>query len=146
MNIRSGKGFTLIELMVVVGIIALLAAVAIPKYGELLEKANLGATLGNLASLRSSISIYYGSYMGYPGTIDPKIQPKMNETIEGELPYVKAHYPQSNPPYGNSITAVAVLGQVPGSMGIGWFYCNADGTVYINSIANDIKGNPYTIY
>ena len=147
MNLRSREGFTLIELMIVVGIIGLLAAVAIPQYGNLLEKANLGASLGNLASLRSAVSIYYGNNMGYPGTIDPTKQAKMGGIITGDMPYVKAHYPQGvNSPYGNSITAVAVSGQVPGSMGNGWFYCNVDGMVYINSIANDIKGNSYTTY
>ena len=81
MKFKLKKGFTLLELMIVVAIVGLLAAVAIPKYGDLLEKANLGATLGNLASLRSAVSIYYGSYMAYPGTMDPLKQPKMDEAI-----------------------------------------------------------------
>jgi Tfp pilus assembly protein PilE len=135
------------ELMIVVAIIGLLAAVAIPKYGDLLEKANLGATLGNLAAIRSGVSIYYGSNMVYPDTIDPKVQPKMAETISTELPYVKAKYPVgANSPYGNSVAVGITTGALPSTMGSGWFYCSADGTVYVNSTAKDIKGNPYTMY
>ncbi len=134
------------ELMIVVAIIGLLAAVAIPKYGDLLEKANLGATLGNLAAIRSGVSIYYGSNMAYPDTIDPQVQTKMAETISTVLPFVKAKYPAANPPYGNSVTIGALTGAIPSTMGSGWFYCSADGTVFVNSTAIDIKGNPYTIY
>ncbi len=65
------KSFTLIELIVVVAIIALLSAVAIPKYGELLEKANLGATLGNLSTIRSAISMYNANNFSFPSSIDP---------------------------------------------------------------------------
>ena len=147
MRIKTREGFTLMELMIVVAIVGLLAAVAIPKYGDLLEKANLGATLGNLAAIRSGVSIYYGSNMVYPDNIDPKIQPKMAETINSELPFVKAKYPAgANSPYGNSVTVYTSKGAVPDTMGNGWFYCSADGTVYVNSIAKDIKGNSYTIY
>ena len=149
MKLKSGNGFTLLELMIVVGIVGLLAAVAIPKYGDLLEKANLGATLGNLASLRSAVSIYYGSYMGYPGTIDPEFQPRMDEAINGEMPFVKAQYPYgSNSPYGNDVAVGNLEGQIPVSMGKGWFYAGMDGAVYINSISKslDAKNTSYTVY
>ena len=147
MKLKSRKGFTLMELLIVAAIIGLLAAVAIPKYGELLEKANLGATLGNLASLRSAVSIYYGSYMVYPGTMDPRSQPKMDEIITGGMPFVKSHYPPPpNSPFGDAVTVANTSGALPASMGAGWFYCNSDGTVYVNSTAKDIKGNPYTSY
>jgi prepilin-type N-terminal cleavage/methylation domain-containing protein len=145
-GLKNLKGFTLLELMIVVAIVGLLAAVAIPKYGDSLEKANLGSTLGNLASVRSAVSIYYGSYMAFPGTIDPKLQPKMDEAMQGDMPYVKAHFPVDNPPYGNDVYASAIVGDIPAVMGKGWFYCGPAGTVYINSTANDIKHYPYTMY
>src|SRR5665811_1315655 len=134
------------ELMIVVAIIGLIASVAIPKYADLREKANLVASLGNLASIRSAVSIYYGNYMVFPGNIDPKVELNMDKTIQGALPFVRAKYPAANPPYGNGVTLGTAAGAVPSSMGSGWFYCNIDGTVFINSIATDVKGSPYTMY
>ena len=60
----SRKGFTLIELMIVVAIIGILAAIAIPKFAELIRKSSEGASKGNLGALRSALSIYYGDMEG----------------------------------------------------------------------------------
>ena len=58
------EGFTLIELMIVVAIIGVLAAIAIPKFAEMVRKSNEGSTKGNLGSLRSALSIYYSDMEG----------------------------------------------------------------------------------
>lgn len=69
--LKRKEGFTLIELMIVVAIIGILAAVAIPRFADLITKSKEGATKGNLGALRSSVSIYYGDNEGYfPVTLD----------------------------------------------------------------------------
>src|ERR1700674_4365058 len=66
----ASPGFPLIELMIVVAIIGILAAIAIPKFASLLRKSSEGATKGNLGSIRSSLSIYYGDMEGqFPSTL-----------------------------------------------------------------------------
>ena len=71
MKIRKAKGFTLIELMIVVAIIGILAAIAVPKFADLIRKSNEGATKGNLGALRSALSIYFGDNDGmYPAGAD----------------------------------------------------------------------------
>src|SRR6186997_1313022 len=66
----SRKGFTLIELMIVVAIIGILAAIAIPKFADLIRKSSEGASKGNLGALRAAASIYYGDMEGvYPATL-----------------------------------------------------------------------------
>ncbi|MFH1619982.1 MAG: hypothetical protein ABIG11_08775, partial [bacterium] len=48
-------------------IIGILAAVAIPKFADLINKSKEGATKGSLGALRSTISVYYGDSEGlYP--------------------------------------------------------------------------------
>jgi prepilin-type N-terminal cleavage/methylation domain-containing protein len=142
MMLRAKKAFTLIELMIVVAIMAILIAVALPKFGDMIEKANLGATMGNLAALRSAISIYYGSNTVMPDTIDPN-NPKFGENLSGELPFVKATYPAGHSPKGNNM----VLGtDVPDTMGTGWYYNHGTGWIYINSTAADLNSICYTVY
>jgi prepilin-type N-terminal cleavage/methylation domain-containing protein len=70
MKINKAKGFTLIELMIVVAIIGILAAIAIPKFADLIRKSNEGATKGNLGALRSALSIYYADNDAYPAVLD----------------------------------------------------------------------------
>lgn len=62
---KKMHGFTLIELMIVVAIIGILAAIAIPKFADLIRKSNEGATKGNLGAIRSALSIYYGEMEGW---------------------------------------------------------------------------------
>lgn len=61
------RGFTLIELMLVVAIIGLLAAIGTPKFANLVVKTKEAAIKGQLGTIRSALSIYYSDNEGiYP--------------------------------------------------------------------------------
>lgn len=61
------RGFTLIELMLVVAIIGLLAAISIPKFADLVRKSKEANVIGQLGAMRSALSIYYADNEGiYP--------------------------------------------------------------------------------
>ncbi|EGR4125121.1 TPA: type IV pilin protein [Vibrio cholerae] len=64
---KQQKGFTLIELMIVVAIIGVLAAVAIPAYKSYVTKSELATGAATLRSLLTNIDMHYqekGTYVG----------------------------------------------------------------------------------
>ena len=135
------SGFTLIELMIVVAIIGILAAIAIPKFASLIRKSNEGASKGNLGSVRGALSIYYGDLEGqYPNNM-------ASLTISGK--YLTA-VPQSRAPNYHTDSST-VVNQTTANDAGGWSYNNTTGdanmgTVWVNCTHTDTKGSVWTTY
>ena len=58
MNATTQKGFTLIELMIVVAIIGILAAIAIPQYQNYVGRANVAAAVQTVSSNKTGLENY----------------------------------------------------------------------------------------
>ena len=169
---RKQKGFTLVELMIVVAIIGILAAVAIPKFAQMLEKSREGATKGNLGGLKSAVSNYYADQQGnYPQTVldtttwsttvggTTTTYPAFIPNYMDVVPAVKVTaqntvnqgYTNDGPGVGNSAAGVTTgtwgSPAFPGdSTGAGWKYDNTAGSIWVNSELLDMEDNSYTIY
>lgn len=63
------RGFTLIELVIVIVIIGILAAVAITKYSDLTSSAKSAAMDANTGAVRSGYAVYLASNAGVPPTV-----------------------------------------------------------------------------
>ena len=67
MQKRQGqKGFTLIELMIVVAVIGVLSAIAIPQYQNYVHKAELGAGLATVSALKINVEDYIATNGNFP--------------------------------------------------------------------------------
>ncbi|MES2128096.1 MAG: type II secretion system protein [Pseudomonadota bacterium] len=71
---RSNRGFTLVELLVVLAIIALLLTIAMPKYFGSVDKSKEVALKENLQVLRAGIDKYYGDKGVYPAALGDLVQ------------------------------------------------------------------------
>jgi prepilin-type N-terminal cleavage/methylation domain-containing protein len=94
MNLKTNKtgGFTLVEIMIVVAIIGLLAAIAIPNFVRSRTTSQQNACINNLRLIDSSKQQWAlehnGSNSSTPGDAD--LQPYLGRTTGGELPYCPA--------------------------------------------------------
>lgn len=66
--LKSRKGFTLIELMVVISIIAILITIALPRFVNARRAANTAKIAADLRTIESAINIYYAKHNEYPKT------------------------------------------------------------------------------
>jgi prepilin-type N-terminal cleavage/methylation domain-containing protein len=63
---KTQQGFTLIELMIVVAIIGILAAVAIPSYQDYTKRAHVSEGFGLASAAKTGVSEYYASEGIFP--------------------------------------------------------------------------------
>lgn len=62
----ANKGFTLVELLIVVIIIAILASILVPQFSSSTDDAKLAALDGTLSNMRSAVDLYYQQHGDYP--------------------------------------------------------------------------------
>jgi type IV pilus assembly protein PilE len=68
--VRTHKGFTLIEVMIVVVIVAILAAIAVPSYTEYITRGRIPDATSNLATKRVKLEQFFQDNRTYVGATD----------------------------------------------------------------------------
>jgi len=74
----SADGFTLIELVIAMAIVALLAAVAIPAYNDFSNRSKLAEGMSNLSSMRLQMEQFYQDNRTYSGAAGACSIPNFN--------------------------------------------------------------------
>jgi len=128
------RGFTLIELVMVIVILGILAAVAVPTFFNMQGQAQISAVKGALGGLRSGVAIWYAKEAasgtpGYPSLAE------LESTPGGpmSLPIPENPYTNSNDIVYGAIEAV--------DTGAGWIYDTTTGQIW--SSATETQGAGY---
>jgi general secretion pathway protein G len=72
----GGRGFTLIEMLVVMALIALLLTISLPRYFANVDKARESVLRQDLATLRDAIDKHFGDTEHYPDSLDDLVTKK----------------------------------------------------------------------
>jgi general secretion pathway protein G len=79
--LKRRGGFTLIELIVVLAILALLLTIAVPRYFQHVERAKEATLKQDLAIMRDSIDKFFGDKGRYPDSLDELVKERYLRTI-----------------------------------------------------------------
>lgn len=116
---RRARGFTLIEMVVVMATIALLLSIALPRYMATLERGKEQVLRQNLIQMREAIDKYYGDNGKYPERLEDLVTRRYLRAIPLD-------------PYSESATWVVVAPKDP-AMG---------GVIDVQSTMTDLDGRP----
>jgi general secretion pathway protein G len=118
------RAFSLVELVVVVLIVGILAAVAAPRMFNTSNNAKESAAKASLSVVRNAIELYNSETGAYPAS---------GATLPTDLQkYIKGPFPNS--PYTN--TATIAEGAAATGSGEAWVYDKATGNFYVNDKTN----------
>lgn len=149
-NQRSG--FTLVELLIVVIILGILAAVVIPQFSSASLEAKEAALMTDLAGLRNAIELYQVQHDGnYPGHGSAVWQDMVDDlTTQTDItgapgvdfgPYLRTGIPRS--PFNNLNDGIVGVIPAVANDATGWYYDQNTGEIRANTSGTGPSGIDY---
>jgi type IV pilus assembly protein PilA len=90
---RDQRGFTLMELMIVIVIIGVLAAIGIPAYNNYTKKAKAAACDAQKRSIATAVGLYYAEHSTYEGcSIDELAENYLDNAKDLKCPTKESGY------------------------------------------------------
>ena len=144
---KKRNGFTLVEILIVVVILGILAAIVIPQFSDASEQANLSSLTSNLQTVRSQIQLYKIQHNGAlpgAGTADftaalTGVTSMAGATVAVGTSGAVGPYLQAIPknPYVTGADAATVVEGVvaPTVDGKGWYFNTSTGAFNANDTA-----------
>jgi type IV pilus assembly protein PilE len=149
---HQAKGFTLLELMVTVMVVAILAAIALPSYSDYVLRSKFVEATGNLADLRIKMEQYYMDNRSYSTAGDNTIcgipgLPNGNTPTAADARYFTYRCAPSNPAGLGAqqyvLTAIGVAAQGLGGLSFTVNEANAKTTAV--DAASNMANRGYTV-
>lgn len=88
---KRKRGFTIVELIFIVAVIAVLAAISVPNFLEAQVRAKMGRSKTELSALSNALSKYYADHGDYP-PMHPEVQLFMDSYVYTSAPLQKETY------------------------------------------------------
>ena len=131
---RANRGFTLVEILIVVVILGILAAIVIPQFTQASTEAKVSSLQSNLQSIRSQIELYKIQHNDNPPTDNTTFSTQMTgqTNISGGAGTDFGPYLQKIPV--NPFTNLNTIGAA--AAGSDWYYVNSGGGQYTFDVGN----------
>jgi general secretion pathway protein G len=141
---RSSSGFTLIELVIVVMIIGIIAAIVTPKMVNLTGTAKDSAAAQSLSVLRSAIDTYAAQHAGsFPGTDEATFKTALAPLIRGAFPKCPVGTAAALDSVNVVNAGTSLSGAGDASPAKGWKYDYTTGEIIINYTSTNGSGIRY---
>jgi general secretion pathway protein G len=143
MSMRKRKGFTLVEILIVVVILGILAAIVIPQFSDASTQSKVSSAKSSLQTLRSQISLYKIQHNDTAPALDTfvaqmtgvtnvagTVNPNGAQTRDAANGYVYGPYLQAMPnnPFNNEAGLAAAA-----AAGNGWVYIAGTGDIDLDT-------------
>jgi prepilin-type N-terminal cleavage/methylation domain-containing protein len=134
------RGFTLVELIAVIIVLAILAGVAVPKYFDYTSKARESATKATLGNARSAIASFYANSVLETGTA---AYPTLAQ-LEAAGTVLEQEFPENPFNSSNDVQAATWNSSAPPVSGTaGWNYDATAGRLWANSDTTGLDENEW---
>lgn len=151
MNRKNQQGFTLVELLIVVIILGILAAVVIPQFNSAANESREAAVTSNLATIRQAIEMYKVQHNDQLPTSNIVLELRnttdLDHTVQTDGsgafgPYLRNSFPASPVDGVATVTAAATTTAATGST-TGWMYNTTTGEFRCHTTALAASGAAY---
>ena len=130
-RVSASMGFTLLELLIVISIIAILAATIVPNFIGFDSEARISATMTNLNTLRTRVALYRAKEGEYPASLEDLLNKTYND-MGIQQPYLDKMPPEmiSSKSGNNTLEDIASSEELPDNGG--WVYIKDKAKVVVD--------------